>query len=403
MGHRWRKKFYIPTLVALLLIGSGLGAHAQDPAVQSIFDNEALWPGLEPGPYMVGYKVKHLYDSTRTFSDIPESKRPIQISLWYPASSVEGHSHVSWQDYFLSAATEIDFSKPDDARRAQHREAVREAATGAGADPDRFQQLLELETFAYRDAPAADGHYPLVVFVPGGSAPAFQNTVAYEYLASAGFVVASFPSVGTKSREMTRDEAGASAQVLDIEFVLKATPDLASIDPERVALVGYSWGGLTVTLAAMRGADVDAIVAIDSSLMVKGGHALARSFDGYQPDSLQMPVMLMIADALKWKERDVSFFDELSGKQATLLRFQDLKHGDFGSIIIRFFVHTQPGGGGRDVARIDAGYATFCRYLQAFLDAHLRDGSLGQAFLTEEPSNNDIPTGVVTIERHGEL
>ena len=199
---------------------------------------------------------------------------------------------------------------------------------------------------------------------------------------------------------MTSDEAGASAQVLDIEFVSAAVRDLAPIDPERVALVGYSWGGLTVTLAAMRGADVDAVVAIDSTLMVKKGHALARSFEGYRPDSLQVPVMLMIADAVEWKERDVSFFEQLSGKHVSLLRFHDLKHGDFGSIIIRFFVHTQPGGGDRDVSRIDAGYATFCRYLLAFLDAHLRDGSVGQAFLAGEPADHGIPAGVVSIERH---
>ena len=384
----------------LLLIGSVVGACAQDPSSRRILDDETLWPGLEPGPHAVGYRVEHLYDSSRTFPDTPESERPIQISLWYPASSVEGHSRIRWQDYFLSAATEIDFSKPDDARRRQHLEDVREAAVRAGADPDRFQHLLGLDTLAYRDAPAAQGRHPLVIFVPGRAAPAFQNTVAYEYLASAGFVVASFPSVGATSRDMTSDEAGASAQVLDIEFVSAAVRDLAPIDPERVALVGYSWGGLTVTLAAMRGADVDAMVAIDSTLMVKKGHALARSFEGYRPDSLQVPVMLMIADAVEWKERDLSFFEQLSGKHVSLLRFHDLKHGDFGSIIIRFFVHTQPDGGDRDVSRIDAGYATFCRYLLAFLDAHLRDGSVGQAFLAGEPADHGIPAGVVSIERH---
>ncbi len=50
--------------------------------------------------------------------------------------------------------------------------------------------------------------------------------------------------------------------------------------------------------------------------------------------------------------------------------------------------------------RINTGYATVCRYLLAFLDAHLRDGAEGKVFLSAEPASNGIPAGVVSIERH---
>ena len=100
----------VKDLGILFLIGSVLGACAQDPFSRRVLDDDPLWPGLEPGPHAVGYRVEHLYDSSRTFPGTPESERPVQISLWYPASSVEGHSPARWKDYFLSAATEIDFS-----------------------------------------------------------------------------------------------------------------------------------------------------------------------------------------------------------------------------------------------------------------------------------------------------
>ncbi len=400
MTERSRLTSCIAALVVLLTLpGTGPGARAQSPAEWSARYERSLWPDLESGSYPVGYRIEHLHDSNRSFPVGSENDRPIQISLWYPASGVDGHSLITLKDYFLSAATEIDFSEPDDARRAQHLEEVREAALGAGADSTRFDHLLALETTAYRDASAASGPFPLVIFVPGFGAPAFQNTVACEYLASNGFVVASFPSVGRDSREMTNDESGVTAQVRDIQFVIDAVRDLAPVDPERVGLIGYSWGGLTTTLSAMRGAEIAALVAIDSTLMVKKGHALARTLHGYDPESLRMPVMLMIAAAQEWKERDVSFFDELSGS-AVLVRFHDFKHGDFASTIIRFFVQTFPDGGGRDAVRIDAGYAAECRYLLAFMDAHLRDGEAGQAFLSATPAENAIPDGSVSLERH---
>jgi pimeloyl-ACP methyl ester carboxylesterase len=380
--------------LALLFAGPVTPACAEKPAPSG------LWPGLRPGRHAVGYKVEHLYDRKRSFPGTSGKGRPVQISLWYPASSVERLSRITWRDYFLSAATEVDFSTPDESRRLQHLEEVRGAAKDAGAEAARFETLLGGETLAYLDAPVADGPHPLVVFVPGFGAPSFQNTVAFEYLASHGFEVASIPSTGANGREMTSDEAGVTAQVEDIAFVMGAVPDLLPIDRDRVGLVGYSWGGLTVTLAAMRGAKVSALVALDPTLMVKKGHTRARSFDGYDPSTLTMPVLVMIANAKAFKERDVSFFDELSGSDKWLLRFNDLKHGDFGSIIIRFFVHTIPGGGGRDVDRIDAGYAAACRYLLAFLDAHLNNDSEARKFLARSPEDDGLPTGVVSVERH---
>jgi len=350
--------------------------------------DEPPWPGLEPGSHAVGYRVEHVVDDTRPFGPDPASGRPIQISIWYPTPDTDRGAVVTWRDYFHSAATETDFSEPDDERRVRHLEDVREAALSAGADAARFDRMLDEPTTARMDVRTADGLFPLVIFVPGFGAPAFQNTAACEYLASRGFVVASFPSMGRDSREMTHDEKGVDAQVRDIEVVIEKVSELMPVDARHVGLVGYSWGGLTTTFAAMRGMKIDALVMLDPTLAVRAGHELARNMNGYDPASIEMPVMVMIAAAKEWKERDITFFDELSGTDVLLLRFNDFKHGDFGSVILRFFVHTLPDGGGRDVERLDEGYAAECVYLAAFFDAHLRGGAAGKAFLSQA-SNSD--------------
>lgn len=397
MSHR-RHRVVAVSLFALVATVASPSDSRQSASGSGAHDS-ALWPGLEVGPDVVGYEVKYRYDTTRDFPGTPNRKRPVQISLWYPASSSDGTSRVTSEDYFLSAATEIDFSPPDDSRRNRHLDQVRAAAVDAGADPVRFDHFLGLGTLAYRDAPPARGRHPLVVFVPGHGAPAFQNTVAFEYLASHGYVVASFPSVGADGREMTDDDAGATAQVRDIEFVIRELNKTDTVDSERVAIVGYSWGGLTAVLAAMRGVKASAVVSISSTLMVKRGHVLGRSLPGYSPDALEMPILMMIADG-PFEARDFGFFSELPRGRALLLRFPGLRHGDFASTIIRFFVQTRGDTGGRGVTHIDTAYATQCRYLLAFLDAYLRDSVTGKAFLASKPVDNGIPEGIVKITRN---
>jgi len=344
--------------------------------------------------------VEHRYDVSREFPGTPDGTRPVQILVWYPASPSAAQSPMKWKEYFATAATEIDFTEPDDIRRWSHLTEVRAAALESGAQPERFDHLLHSDTHAYRDAPSQGTDHPLVVFVPGHGAPAFQNTVACEYLASHGFVVAAFSSVGAAGREMTGDDEGVTAQVRDIGFVIRVAGEVAPVDPERVAVVGYSWGGLTAVFAAMRGMEVDAVVSIEPTLMVQKGHALARALEGYAPGALKIPVAVMIADSPKFKARDLGFFDELPHGRGLLLRFPGLTHGDFASTIIRFFIDTRNDDEEGDAARVDMAYAVQCRYLLAFLDAHLRGGTDGRAFLGREPAGNGIPSGIVAVTRN---
>jgi len=348
-----------------------------------------LWPGLEPGSYPVGFRVVHTVDVTRARGENPT--RVIHISIWYPAAGTGRGAEVTWKNYFQSAVNEADLSGSGRAQsRDRHLNEAREAALEAGADASRFDALLDEATLARHDVRPAEGSFPLVIFVPGFGAQPFQNTVACEYLASHGFVVASFPSEGQISREMTHDDAGVEAQVGDIAFAIREVQKLMNTDADHVGVVGYSWGGLTATFAAMQGVDINALVAIDPTLLVRKGHENARGYKGYDPASLSIPFMAMIADAKEWKERDLTFLDELSGIKPVLLRFHDFKHGDFASVILRFLVHTLPGGGEHDVEKIDAGYAAECRYLEAFFDAHLRGGNEGKAFLEGESTTTGV-------------
>ena len=348
---------------------------------------EELWPGLERGPYSVGFQVRHETDARRSFGSAP---RPIQVSVWYPAIA-DDRAPVSYRAYLRTAGTEVDHSEPDEARATEHLLMVRELAVEAGASVQSFDRQLRRSGWAVRDAEPEDGPFPLLIYAPGSGAPAFQNTVLCEYLASHGFIVAASPSFGPDSRAMPSTVAGVEAQVGDLAFVARVLEGAPNVEAQRVGLIGYSFGGLAVLLHAMSDERVGAVAALDPTLMVKKGHRLAREVPGYAPEALRAPIILMIANARQWPERDTGFFDEIPGTDASLLRFNDFLHGDFASIIIQLMLETRPVD--RDLDRIRLGYAAMCRTLEAFFRAALEPQGL-----IPVPAVVGVPDGAVTIE-----
>jgi len=65
----------------------------------------AIWSDLQPGNYFVGFSVLEERDSTRWMESLG-SARPIQISLWYPATEFDSLKSMTYGDYFLLSATE---------------------------------------------------------------------------------------------------------------------------------------------------------------------------------------------------------------------------------------------------------------------------------------------------------
>jgi len=139
--------------------------------------------------------------------------RSVQILLWYPAAGTG--KPVAYADYFHAASSEIGSPASDAAAAADPLGEVRAMAIRAGAAPDRFDALVAGASRAMAGAEPATSRFPILVFAPGMGAPAYQNTVLCEYLASHGFVVAATASVGAQPSAMTEDAAGLQAQIAD--------------------------------------------------------------------------------------------------------------------------------------------------------------------------------------------
>lgn len=204
----------------------------------------------EPGPFPVGV-------TTYTLAKGP------QVEVWYPA--VEGTTGEVSYDV-------RDFTPP----------AIKEILTGD--IPASF-------TFVgARDAEAADGSFPVVLFSHGFTGIRLQSSFLTSHLASWGFVVAApdhpsrdLPNV--LNATASGDRADSVDDLLQtLELVVAQSADPASIlsgrvDDSQVVAVGHSAGGGTV-LGAAADDRIDGYVSLASGVLLGAPGATTTTLEG---------------------------------------------------------------------------------------------------------------------------
>jgi predicted dienelactone hydrolase len=217
------------------------------------------------GPLRVGVRSVHLVDrdqynvlaTDKITGHVPRDDRPLQVELWYPARPAAQALPETYRDVLP-------------------------------AEPPAPPAAFEVAGIAVRDAPPIAGRYPLVIVSHGYSNVPVALSWLTENLASKGYVVAAIrhddPLIGDRSTF-----AGPLLRrPLDIAFVARElSATLAadgSVDPTRVALVGYSMGGYGVLTAG--GARLD---PAGPAHLVPGGVMLPYADGGRLANSIVVP------------------------------------------------------------------------------------------------------------------
>ena len=184
-------------------------ASDDDDAADDDDDNndDSVWPAELPGPYYAGAVPIG-------FSD-PDRSRKLPGYLWYPTEQTSGASMT----YMFGLIWDDD--------------AIRDAKLASG------------------------GPFPLIVFSHGISSVDFQSFALMDYLASHGYVVASashlqstlFTYVGTEFFSKSAIDRPQDVSAL-IDAMLRRNntpgdPLFEKIDPDRIGVVGHSFGGYT--------------------------------------------------------------------------------------------------------------------------------------------------------------
>jgi dienelactone hydrolase len=379
-------------------------------ACQTVFAADGFKFTAAYGPYPVGFKVVQLYDQSRSYRDgtdaitgesVPgPSERPIQTLIWYPAAA-KGQPLI-YDDYLDLAGNEDRFSLDKAQAGAIARPALHEWIVN-GATPAEVARIRAEPVQATGNAPAAPGKFPLVVYAASDTSPAFENDVLCEYLASHGYVVIASPSHGAHVRYMTdgripQDLENTRAQAADIGFLIGYAHELPQVDGSKVGVVGYSWGGMASTFAAVADSRIRVLVDLDGS--VRYFPKLLAAAPDITPDRIHVP-LLFFADqedplAPGKDSRPNSFIARIHHADVTEIGLHKLMHDDLSADSLRF-TDTSDHGGATAEQRNDS-YGWVARYTLAFLDTHLKDDPSAKAFMAATPAANHVPPDAFAIQ-----
>ncbi|MCF3108959.1 dienelactone hydrolase family protein [Niabella sp. CC-SYL272] len=218
--------------------------------------------------YPVGFTTKSVVDSSRTYK--PDTKtgdplhyRIVDLDLWYPAYEHPADSMLRVNDLLGLLETRANFYSGSNIGNGI-------ALQLAQFFSETFKcgspvELLHFKTSSRRNAAAAKGRFPLVIYMTAFNGMSYENFYLFEQLARKGIVVVSISSIGRFPGDMTMKSQDLMEQVRDAETAVKMLRMDSNIDFKNVGIVGYSWGGLAGVLLANKIEGLRCLVSLEGS------------------------------------------------------------------------------------------------------------------------------------------
>lgn len=358
-----------------------------------------LWGKLDKGSYMPGFRVIDISDSARP--TLKRKPRPIQVSVWYPATADPGVATLRYQDYARVTASEI--SPATEAEKQETIEGYREFLIATGSEASGAEAWLEARMAGVMNAAPAAGTFPVVLIAQGMGGAVPDQALLGEYLASHGWVVATSPSqarLGNTTSGRTGVFRAAGHQARDLDLILTRLRSFTHADTGRAAVIGYSFGARGALLFALRKPSIRALVSIDGGIGSRNDANWLRG-TGIDPTRLVAPVMHFYEDTESTMVSDFRLFSSMKKSDRLLVKVADMRHLDF----ITFGMATalvrgvDPSRGPVPNRDLENRFTAVLRYTHAFLEAHVAGSVRDEAFLSRDPSENDFGKAIPRVIR----
>jgi dienelactone hydrolase len=357
---------------------------------------------LNSGKYKVGFKHYVAIDSSRAYrihNDFNNQfiNRPIPISIWYPAKIEKDVSEK------LTVLDYLEILKEEEEWENLPNDFLLDWFSYLWNTPENKAHLSET-VGAYSNTTFFDVKFPVVVYAPSYQASSIENFALFEYLASNGYVVISSPSRGTETRWL---EGGTTkdmeTQSRDVEFLLKEIDKHENIDLNNVALMGFSFGGLSNAITVMKHRNVNAIVSLDGT--ERYNYAILEKSPYFNLDKFTIPYIhfaqkeipeeVLKSDKIP-TELNYKFQlnDSLKYSNTYSYRFHDLTHSYFSSFGVLFSNRDKRQDKSDD--KIMASYKLLSEHTLQFLNATLRNDKYGKEFIENSPDKNGFSESLIS-------
>ncbi len=356
---------------------------------------------LKNGKYNVGFQHYTASDSTRTYSRIYDYSnkvfsRQIPVSIWYPSEQNIGNKEpLQVLDYFEILKEEEEWEQlPNE----QILNWFYYSNTSAN------QKHLKEKTKAYFETDFTRDKYPVIIYAPSYQASSIENFALCEYLASNGFVVISSPSRGTENRWFSGNNVKEmETQARDVEFLIKEAGKFPNADYNKIALMGFSFGGLSNVIVQNRNDNVKAIVSLDGTERYQ--YTLLNKSPFFDVEKIDVPYIHMAqkdipVNVLKEDNIDskVNFkfelYDSLSKSKAYQLKFHDLTHSYFSTLGVLFANRDKRQD--KSDSEIMESYKLVSTYTLNFINAVLKNDEKALKFIANQPTDNGIENSLIT-------
>lgn len=359
--------------------------------------------GLYNGNYTVGFKHYKAHDSTRTYNrlfdwDTKSSARPVLTSIWYPAKRVsQSNQPFSILDY-------MEILKEEEEWEYLPNEQILNWFYYANT-PENQKHLSE-RTTAFLEVEAAEGQFPILVYAPSYQATSIENFGMCEFLASHGYIVISSTSRGADNRFC---EGGTpkdmETQARDVEFLIGEASKMKNADTGKLALMGFSFGGLSNMVVQMRNENVKAVVSLDGTERYQ--YQLLEKSPFFSLGKIDVPYLHMAQKDIPeevMKEDNINpelnyrfqLYDSIQNGTAYQLKFNDLTHSYFSTLGVLF--QTRDTRQDKSDNEIMKSYKWASEYVLNFLDANLKNDKASELFLENEPTINGLPAGLISMK-----